>query len=205
MSDASRDDGLLIVVSGPSAVGKDTILDRLLSHSADIKRPIIRCVTATTRQPRPDETNGIDYHFMTVPQFHEITQQNGFLEYANVHGNWYGTPKAWVSEQRRQGKDVVLKIDVQGALNVKLNAPNALLIFFAPPSIEELERRLRARNTENEDQIALRLLNARKELAEAPHYDYIIINDDLDEALADLQAVLRAEHCRSKPRSTKRR
>lgn len=205
MSDASRDDGLLIVVSGPSAVGKDTILDRLLLHSDDVKKPIIRCVTATTRLPRQGEVDGIDYHFLTVPQFHEMTQQNEFLEYANVHGNWYGTPKSWVSEQRRLGKDVVLKIDVQGALNVKLNAPSALLVFFAPPSIEELERRLRARNTENEDQIALRLLNARKELAEAPHYDYIIINDDLDDALTDLKAVLRAEHCRAKPRSAKRR
>jgi guanylate kinase len=205
MSDVSRDDGLLIVVSGPSAVGKDTILDRLLAHSGALKPPIIRCVTATTREPRPGEQDGVDYHFMSVQQFHEMAQQNGFLEYANVFGNWYGTPKDWVAAQRREGRDVVLKIDVQGALNVRDNAPSALLIFFRPPSLEELERRLRARNTESEEQIARRLLDARKELAQAPHYDYTIVNDEIDEAVNDLSSVLRAEHCRTRPRSNRRR
>jgi guanylate kinase len=133
-----------------------------------------------------------------------MAQKDGFLEYANVSGNWYGTPSNWVEAQRAAGRDVVLKIDVQGALHVKELVPDALLIFLRPPSLEELERRLRARNTETEEQIARRLLDARNELAQAPHYDYVIVNDSIDEAVVDLAAVLRAEHCRQRSKDGKR-
>lgn len=190
-------EGLLIVVSGPSAVGKDTILDRLLEKPEALKRPVLRCVTATTRTPRREERDGVDYHFLSVAQFNAMAQQDGFLEYANVSGNWYGTPRQWVADQQAQGRDIVLKIDVQGALKVKSLAPDTLLIFFRPPSLEELERRLRARNTETDEEIARRLLDARNELAQMPNYDYVIVNDTIDEAVTDLTAVLRAEHCRT--------
>jgi len=200
MSSSGNVEGLLIVVSGPSAVGKDTILDRLLEKPERLKKPVLRCVTATTRPPRPDERDGVDYHFLSVAQFNAMAQQDGFLEYANVSGNWYGTPRNWVNDQRTSGRDIVLKIDVQGALKIKDLAPDALLIFLRPPSLEELERRLRARNTETEEEIARRLLDARNEIAQTSHYDYVIVNDVIDEALTDLIAVLRAEHCRAHPK-----
>ena len=198
MSLGGADQGYLIVISGPSAVGKDTILDRLLSKPTNLKKPVLRCVTATTRSPRPGEHDGVDYHFYSVAQFHAVVQDDGFLEYADVFGNWYGTPAAWVEQQRAEGNDVILKIDVQGALKVKERVRDALLIFFRPPSLEELERRLRARKTESDEQIARRLLDARSELAEMPRYDYVILNDKVDEAVRDLAAILRAEHCRQR-------
>ncbi|MDR3707073.1 MAG: guanylate kinase [Capsulimonadaceae bacterium] len=200
MNVSVADEGFLIVISGPSAVGKDTILDCLLDKPDQLKKPVLRCITATTRSPRPDERDGVDYHFFSVGEFHAVVQQDGFLEYANVFGNWYGTPLSWVAEQRAMGSDVILKIDVQGALKVKERVQDALLIFFRPPSLEELERRLRARNTETEEQIARRLLDARNELAQMPHYDYIVVNDTLEEAVSDLAAILRAEHCKTRPR-----
>ncbi len=189
-------DGLLVVVSGPSAVGKDTILDKVLAEPGDLVHDVVRCVTATTRDPRPGEVEGVAYHFLSVVDFHAKTLQEGFLEYANVFGNWYGTPRDWVERQRQSGVDVILKIDVQGALAVKARVPDAILIFFRPPSLAELERRLRARNTESEEQIARRLLDARNELAQMPHYNYSVINNEVEQAAQDLKAILRAEHCR---------
>ena len=135
--------GLLIVVSGPSAVGKDTILDLLMAGPEQLRHPVRKCVTATTREPREGESDGVDYHFLSVVRFQQMAQQDGFLEYANVFGNWYGTPRQWVREQRAAGTDVILKIDVQGALAVQQAVDDALLIFFRPPSLDELERRLR--------------------------------------------------------------
>jgi guanylate kinase len=188
--------GLLIIVSGPSAVGKDTILDILLAKPTEVSHGVVRCVTATTREPRPGEVDGVAYHFTTAVKFQQKVKEDGFLEYANVFGNFYGTPRDWVRDQRVLGTDVVLKIDVQGALVVKEKVPDAILIFVGPPSLAELERRLRARNTETEDQIARRLLDARSELAQMPHYNYCVINNQIDQAVADLRAILRAEHCR---------
>jgi len=184
------------VVSGPSAVGKDTILQHLLEDSAGLPLPLRRCVTVTTRPPREGERDGIDYSFLTVRAFHEMAESGGFLEYANVFGHWYGTPGAWVADQRTTGVDVILKIDVQGAMSVKTHLPDAILVFFEPPSLAELERRLRARKTETDDQIARRLLDARNELAQLTRYDYSIVNDRVNAAVADLRAILRAEHCR---------
>lgn len=201
-SDAkSRGRGLLFVVSGPSAVGKDTILNELLDPGASGQTPsdlpLRRCVTATTRAPRQGEEEGRDYHFLSVQQFHEMAAADGFLEYANVFGNWYGTPRAWVAAQRAAGVDVILKIDVQGALYVQQRVDDAILVFFAPPSLEELERRLRARATETEEQIARRLLDARNEMAQMTHYHYRVVNNDIAEAVADLRSIFRAEHLRT--------
>ncbi|HEX5322851.1 MAG TPA: guanylate kinase [Capsulimonadaceae bacterium] len=196
---ASGAKGLLVVVSGPSAVGKDTILEQLLSAPEKLPRPVRRCVTVTTRPARTGEKEGRDYYFLTVPQFHEMASRDGFLEYANVFGNWYGTPCGWVAEQRAAGVDVILKIDVQGGLAVQERVSDALLVFFRPPSLEELERRLRARGTETEEQIARRLLDARNEMAQMAHYDYSVVNDKVEDAVIYLRSILRAEHCRIRP------
>jgi guanylate kinase len=140
---------------------------------------------------------GVAYNFLSVVEFQQMARLDGFLEYANVFGNWYGTPSDWVAGKREGGADVILKIDVQGALAVKAKVPEAVLIFFRPPSIDELERRLRARNTENEEQIARRLLDARNEMAQVSHYHYSVVNNEVDQAADDLRAILRAEHCRT--------
>lgn len=199
ISSAPPSPGLLLVVSGPSAVGKDTVLDALLASHSNT-HPIQKCVTATTRPPRAKEgggmeEDGVDYH-LSAARFHEMVAHDDFLEYAEVHDNWYGTPRAWVAEKCAQGIDVILKIDVQGGLVVKEKSPEAILIFLQPPSLEELERRLRQRRTETDEQIALRLLNARKELAQRPHYDYAVTNNEVTEAVDTIRAILTAQHCR---------
>ena len=193
--------GLLIVVSGPSAVGKDTVLDALLESSPGA-HPVTKCITATTRPPRPKdggasmEIDGVDYHFVSPAKFNEMVADDAFLEFAEVHGCWYGTPRKWVEQQRQQGIDVILKIDVQGGLAVKHQMHDAVLIFLQPPSLEELERRLRGRRSENDDAIAKRLLNARSELAQRRYYDYAVTNDEIEAAVAGIRAILTAEHCR---------
>ncbi len=193
--------GLLVVVSGPSAVGKDTVLDALLS-AQEMRHPVQKCVTATTRAPRRKEgglqmeQDGIDYHFLSPARFNEMVARDELLEYAEVHNHYYGTPRAWVTQRRAAGMDVILKIDVQGGLIVKQKAPDAVLVFLQPPSLEELERRLRGRNTEDDDAIALRLLNARREMAQCFHYDYAVTNDAVQDAVDTIRAILRAEHCR---------
>ena len=192
---AASTEGLLIVVSGPSAVGKDTVLDALLS-APDLPHAIEKCVTATTRPPREMEKDGIDYHFVTPAQFNDMVAHDALLEYAEVHNHWYGTPRSWVLERRRKGIDVILKIDVQGGLTVKKASHDAVLVFLRPPSLDELERRLRHRATESENDIARRLLNARSELANLCRYDYAVTNDDVMETVAHIRAILMAEHCR---------
>lgn len=204
----SSPSGLLVVVSGPSAVGKDTVLDALLG-TPDLPFPIQKCVTATTRPPRPKEggqgmeLDGVDYHFVTAARFNEMIAQDALLEYAEVHGNYYGTPRQWVTARRGGGQDVILKIDVQGGLAVKKKMADAVLIFLRPPSLEELERRLRGRGTDGEEAIARRLINARVELAQLPQYDYAVTNDAVSDAVEMIRAVLLAEHCRV-PRLTRR-
>jgi guanylate kinase len=178
------------------------VLDALLSQPPNSLRYTVRkCVTATTRPPRPKEgggmeQDGIDYLFVSPAEFNEMVARDELLEYAEVHNNYYGTPRAWVASARAQGVDVILKIDVQGGLTVKQNSPDAVLIFLQPPSLEELERRLRTRGTDNDDQIALRLLNARKEMAQQPSYKYAVTNDAVSDAVDAIRAILLAEHCR---------
>jgi guanylate kinase len=192
--------GLLVVVSGPSAVGKDTVLDALLATSGSACA-LQKCVTATTRPPRPKEgggmeQDGIDYHFLSPARFNEMVADDALLEYAEYADNYYGTPRDWVNARLAQGVDVILKIEVQGGMIVKQKAPDAVLVFLRPPSLGELERRLRHRRTDSDDQIAKRLLHARKEMEFLPHYDYAVTNDEVPAAVEAIRAILQAEHCR---------
>ncbi|MHB9038259.1 MAG: guanylate kinase [Armatimonadota bacterium] len=187
-----RAGGLLIVLSGPSGVGKDAVLVELEKSYPNFRR----CVTVTTRAPRNGEVDGVDYTFISVDEFRARAERGDFLEYAHVHGNMYGTPRGWVEDRLKEGVDVVLKIDVQGGLAVKKQMPAAVMIFLAPPSLEELEARLRGRSTDSEDDITKRLLNARRELEQISHYEYLVENDSLAKTAEELKAVIIAEHCR---------
>lgn len=188
--------GRLFVVSGPSGVGKDTVLARLREIQPDIRW----CVTASTRPMRPGESQGRPYRFLSIAEFREMVERDEFLEYARVNGgNLYGTPRRWVEEQRAAGHDVLLKIDVQGGLTVRSKVPDAILIFLEAPSLAELEKRLRARQTETEEQITTRLLDARSELEQRRHYDYAVVNDEVEMAADRLRAIILAERSRLRP------
>lgn len=187
-----RRDGLLIVLSGPSGVGKDAVLSELQRILPEVQR----CVTVTTRPPREYERNGADYHFVSEDEFRRRIEQDKFLEYAEVHGYLYGTPRETVEQCIKKGQDIVLKIDVQGGIAVKRAMPNAVMVFVVPPSFEELERRLRSRNTDSPSDIERRLANARWELEQVSHYDYLIENDSVANAAERLKAVIIAEHSR---------
>lgn len=180
--------GQLIVVSGPSGVGKGTVLKEYLNS----RDGIAYSVSATTRQPRPGEENGIHYYFLSREEFERTAAEGGMLEYASYNGNYYGTPKAPVEQQRNQGNDVVLEIEVQGALQVKKSCPDALLIFVAPPSFEELKNRLTGRQTEDAKTVEKRLNIARQELMCAGEYDYIIVNDTVEQAVRRLEQIISA-------------
>jgi guanylate kinase len=186
---------LLLVLSAPSGCGKTTIVNRVMRTLPGL----VFSVSHTTRLPRPGEVNGIHYHFVEGAVFSGIRNQQptGFLEWAEVHGNMYGTSVEEVDKHQRAGCDVILDIDVQGAAQVRLRA-NPVTIFIAPPSLVELERRLRGRATENETTIAVRLNNARKELACVGVYDYLIVNDRLEDAVESLHSIIIAERCRQR-------
>lgn len=184
--------GRLLVVSGPSGVGKDTLLERLF-----IRVPhVARSVSATTRAARPGEVDGVDYHFLARSDFETRIQEGYFLEYAQYGDHLYGTPCGGVASLRARGLDVVLKIEVQGALIVRRVVPDAVLIFIQPPSVAELERRLYRRNTEPPTRIAERVAIARAELAHIPDYDYLITNENMESAAEVLCAVTLAERHR---------
>ena len=153
-------------------------------------------ISATTRNPRPGETNGVEYFFRTKEQFEQMIKEDALIEYAQFVGNYYGTPKAWVEEQRNSGKDVVLEIEVQGALKVKEKFPDAVLIFVLPPSAKELKRRLEGRGTETQDVVLKRLSRAEEESAFVEQYDYIVVNDDLGACMEAVNGIVRAEHQR---------
>ncbi|GIV08051.1 MAG: guanylate kinase [Fimbriimonadales bacterium] len=184
--------GLLIVLSGPAGVGKDTLIEQWQLVAPNVRR----LVTYTTRPQAINERHGLDYYFVTEEEFQALREEGAFLEYAEVHGNWYGTPRREMEALRDAGRDVVLRIDVQGAMQVRQQFPEAILIFIAPPSIEELEQRLRRRARDDEEAIQLRLMNAREEMEYIPRYDYLIINDDLNRALETLRCVIIAERHR---------
>lgn len=189
---------LLVVLSGPSGAGKDAVLYRMKVSGYALKYVI----TATTRPQRPNETNGMDYHFMTVQQFQETIENNELLEWAEVYGNWYGIPKAQVRMSLENGEDVIVKIDVQGAATIKKMVPNAVLIFLIPTSKEDLAFRLRQRHTETSADMAIRLAAADDEMKQISHFDYVVINhwDKIDHAVADIIGIIRAEKCRVVPR-----
>jgi len=184
--------GKLFVVSGPSGAGKGTLLKGVLAELDAIHL----AVSATTRQPRKGERDGIEYFFLSDEQFDSLIDQQGMLEWASVHGARYGTPKAEVLAQLNAGFDIILEIDPQGAAQVRLQYPAAVLIFIEPPSLEELARRLRDRGTESEAAIALRLSNAMAELSVKGDYDKVIVNDDLDQALGELIEFIKATRTR---------
>ena len=174
--------GNLFVLSGPSGAGKGTLVKQVLQRIPDAWVS----VSATTRQPRPGEVDGRDYFFLDQPRFDELVSQNGFLEWAHVHGNSYGTLRSRVQERMNEGAQVILEIDVQGAFQVKKAMPEAHLIFIEPPSLEELERRLRGRGTETEEVICKRMKTAEVELAQKMEYDVQVINDELERATDEL-------------------
>ena len=178
--------GKLFVVSGPSGVGKGTLREHALNDAPNLRYSI----SCTTRKPREGETDGVEYRFISREKFREDISLGLFLEYAHVHEDYYGTLKADVMNELESGHDVLLEIDVQGALQVKEKMPEAVLIFIAPPSAEVLERRLRGRGTESAESLRVRLSNAMKELSHKDEYDYVIVNDDLDSACNELRKII---------------
>ena len=184
--------GFLVVVSGPSGVGKTSFCTHLL----DTRNDCIRSVSATTRGIRPGEVDGRDYFFLTPAAFAARAEAGDFLEFADVHGHRYGTPRRFVDDQVAAGKVVLLNIDVQGGLNVKRGYPDGVFIFVWPPSLDALRARLRARAQDDEAEIARRLGNAPGELARYTEYDYLVVNEDLPAALARVSAIVEAERAR---------
>lgn len=180
--------GQLYIVSAPSGVGKSTIIRRVSADCPNLKFS----VSCTTRPRRPDEIDGRDYHFLSKVEFLSGIRSGRFLEWAEVHGEYYGTDQHPVEQWLKAGKDVLLDIDVQGARLVRCAYPSAQTIFILPPSMHELEERLHHRATETEEQLAIRVAAARREFLEAPWYDFVIINDNLDEAVEDLKAIMHA-------------
>lgn len=188
--------GKTFIISGPSGVGKSTVLKALLEKRPDL----YFSVSATTRAPRPGEVDGVHYHFMDVDMFRQRISENAFLEYAEYVGNFYGTPKKYVDEAMNDGRDVILDIEIQGALQVCGKRPGTVRIFIAPPSWAELERRLTERGTDSPEKIQKRLLRAKVEFQTAHTYDYFVINDTVEMAVAELDAILTAEHCKPSER-----
>jgi len=184
--------GKLLVISGPSGAGKSTVVSKAIEGRDDI----CFSTSATTRSPRPGEVDGREYFFVSFERFLEMVEKDELLEHAEYVANRYGTPRAYVEQRLEEGMNVVLDIEVQGARQVRRKMPEAVLIFIAPPSLEELERRLRGRGTDTESAIEGRLIRARQEYQEADFYDYLIVNDDLEKAAAQLNAIIVAEHCR---------
>lgn len=184
--------GQLIVFSGPSGVGKGTVLKEFLQHRDNVSLSI----SATTRQPRPGEENAVHYYFLTREEFEKRIAENNMLEYAQYNGNYYGTPKDKVEEALEQGRDIILEIEVQGALLVKEKCPNALLVFVMPPSWQELRDRLTGRGTEDAETIEKRLNIAQGELKQAIHYDYILVNDQVEAAAKRLEHIMESGRCR---------
>ncbi len=192
--------GTILIVSGPSGVGKSTILGKVREFFPDLTFS----VSCTTRQPREGEQNGVHYNFISREEFERLIAENQFIEHADVFGNYYGTLRSEVIDRAVNGKDVFLDIDVQGALQIKEHTKNdytlqrcSEFIFIAPPSVEILEKRLRGRGTEDEAQLTRRLGEAKKELSKWNQYDYTIINDDLDRAVKEFVAIIEASHAKT--------
>ena len=184
--------GKTFIISGPSGVGKSTVLSALLEK----RKNLYFSVSATTRDPRPGELDGIHYHFMDAESFRKWIAMDQFLEYAEYVGNFYGTPMKLVDEAMEQGKDVLLDIEIQGAMQVCAKRPETVRIFIAPPSWKELERRLTARGTDSPEKVQKRLLRAQVELEMARDYDYFVVNDTVENAVNELRAIMCAEHCK---------
>ncbi len=191
---------LLVIVSGPSGVGKDTVIDALRTRPRDPDYHYV--VTCTTRRPRKGEIPGVSYQFLTRAQFHELRDAGELLEANEVHGNWYGTPRREVAGALAEGHDVILKIDVQGAMVVKQRVPEALLVFLVPPSLEALFQRLRSRATETADELEIRQRNAAIELARQGDYDRVVVNEtgQVERTSAEIEAIIEQEKRRNAER-----
>lgn len=185
-----------MVLSGPSGVGKDAVLRQM----KELDRGRHFTITATTRALRPGEEDGVDYLFLDRDTFHQMMRQREFLECAQVYGNWYGVPRTQVKEALDRGLDVVIKADVQGADSIKSDVPESVLIFLMPPSPQELERRLRERKTETTPDLELRIRTAMEELHQISIFDYAVVNNDLETAVSQIDAIITAEKCRIPPR-----
>ena len=191
----SQADPLVLIVSGPSGSGQSTLVEKILEVPGTLLS-----VSCTTRSPRKTESDGKWYNLATEGEFQQMVERGEFLEYAQVFGkNWYGTPRKWLEKAQAEKKDLVLEIDVQGALQVKRKLPGAVAVFVLPPSRAELERRIRARGQDSEDEIHRRLERARQEMLNYSSYDFAIINDDLERAGREVQAIALGSRCRVAP------
>ena len=191
-------DPLVIVISGPSGVGKDAILNRMKA----LKFPFEYITTVTTRPKRVNEKHQVDYLFISIDEFNELRKSGGLLEWANVYGNYYGVPKGAVKEALSKDKDIIIKVDVQGADNIKKILPEAVFIFIAPPSVTDLSDRLTGRCTENNKDLELRLKTAKAEIQKTYNFDYVVMNhsNKIDDAIEQVKAIVTAEKCRAVPR-----
>jgi len=190
---------LLIVLSGPSGVGKDAVLDGIKRRGY----PLHYAVTATTRPRRKRETNGVDYHFVSKVEFEKMIEKSELLEWANVYGNLYGVPKSELQQAMDKGRDVIVKVDIQGAATIKKTVPQAVFIFLAPPSLEDLEKRLKQRKTESSIDLEVRMKAAEKEMNSLSMFDYVVVNhkDGIEQAISQIESIITAEKCRVKPRA----
>lgn len=184
--------GLLIVVSGPSGAGKDTICQKLIKENSNIWMS----VSMTTRKPRPLEKDGVDYFFVSSEEFENKINDNTFLEYASYNDNYYGTPKDKVEEKLNEGKDVILVIDINGAINIKKIIPSALFIFIMPPNMETLKNRLIGRKTESKDKVVQRFITAYNEVNNYKKYNYVVVNDKVEDAVNKVKSIIQSEKCR---------
>lgn len=184
--------GILFIVSGPSGVGKGTIKEAVLPVVGDL----LESISATTRKPRGNEVHGREYFFLEAKEFEALIQQDRFIEWAKVYSHMYGTPREFVLKNLEQGNDVLLEIDIQGALQVKATMPEGVFIFIAPPSIEDLVDRLCNRDQDSPESIAARLAASEQEMSFLPYYDYVVVNDNLEDAVARTKAIIMAERCR---------
>lgn len=189
--------GLIFILSGPSGAGKGTLVKELIKFPENEVS-----VSATTREPREGEIDGVHYHFLTVDKFHELIEENGVLEYAQYCGHYYGTPRAQIEAWLADGKNVILEIDVQGCRQIKAKRDDIVTVFIAPPSMEVLEKRLRGRGTESDEVIAQRLQAAKGELEKASEYDYVVINGPIEECTEDVMAIFKAENIKAQNKET---
>ena len=191
--------GKLFIVSGPSGVGKSTVLKAFMK----VRKDVCFSVSATTRPPRAGEVDGVHYHFLPLETFREWIERDEFLEYAEYVGNFYGTPKRFIQAAMDEGKNVILDIEIQGAMQIREKCPDSVSIFIMPPDWNELERRLSGRGTNSPEEIQKRLMRAQAEFQAAGEYDYMVVNDAVEDAVRELDAIMTAEHCRTAGRRSR--